>query len=163
MQTQALPAVVLHADVPRKSTKRSAKQYACWLLGRREWSASELTLKLRAKEYSEEEISACMVFCQSYGLQSDARFAASRVRMRSRAHGNRRIAQELSRKGIDLECARAALEVAEDEEIRAIAAAQRFSGKVMTVELRAKAWRFLTTRGFSSSSIKIALASIAVP
>lgn len=145
----------------RKGSRRTAKQYACWLLGIREWSAKELESKLCQKDFAADEIKACLAFCQENGLQSDARFAESRVRMRSRVHGNRRIALELVRKGIDPEGVQAALGKAEDEECRALAAAQRFSGKAMTPEMRAKAWRFLSTRGFSGSSIRNALTSLA--
>jgi SOS response regulatory protein OraA/RecX len=69
--------------------------------------------------------------------------------------------QELSNKGVAQETVKAALEEAGDEDARALKAAQRFANKEMTVQLQAKAWRFLMSRGFSSAAIKKAMKAIA--
>jgi regulatory protein len=136
---------------------RPAKQYALWLLGRREWSAKELRARLKLKGYSQEDIDTCIEFCQAHRLQSDQRFAESRTRLRANSHGNQRILQELSQKGIADADAKAALADAGDEVERARNAAKRFVGKELTIQLQAKAWRFLGARGFSGAAIKVVL------
>ena len=145
-----------------KPPARSVNQYACWLLGLREWSAKELAARLALKGYSAEDIAKCLEFCQRHGLQSDERYARSRVNLRSNAHGNQRILRELRQKGIDPDSAQLALGHADSEQERALKAAQRFAGREMTPALKNKAWRFLMSRGFSSASIKSALTEIAV-
>ncbi len=139
---------------------RPCKQYALWLLGRREWSAKELAARLKLKGYSPEDIEDCLAFCTQHGLQSDSRFAHSRTRMRATSHGNRRISMELAQKGVDAETTAEALSEAGDEKERAMRAASRFENKSFTPELRTKAWRFLMSRGFSSDAVKHALKAL---
>ncbi len=140
--------------------KQSAKKYALWLLGRREWSEKELRQRLAVKGYEESEISECLEFCQQHGFQSDERFAASRIRSRASTRGNRRLTQELSQKGVEPGLAATLLAQAGGEEERACAAARKFEGKPWSVELKAKVWRFLAARGFSSQAIKAALGAL---
>lgn len=139
---------------------RPAKHYALWLLGRREWSAKELEQRLRLKGYPDQDIAACLEFCQQHGLQSDSRFAASKVRTRAASHGNRRISQELSLKGVSPEDRLQALSEAGDETERAQEAARRFEDKPWSLELKSKAWRFLMSRGFSTQAIGHALKAL---
>ncbi len=80
--------------------------------------------------------------------------------MRANSHGNRRILQELTQKGVDESTARQALQEAGEEQARATHAAQRFADKEMTMQLKAKAWRFLVSRGFSSDTVKQALKAL---
>jgi regulatory protein len=144
----------------KPTPSRPAKNYALWLLGRREWSAKELETRLKLKGYAAEEIAECLEFCQKHKFQSDQKFAESRTRNRASSHGNRRISQELSQKGVSGETIALALADAGDEKARALSAAQRFSGKEQTQALKAKAWRFLAARGFSGDAIKAALQSL---
>lgn len=145
---------------PTPVPSRPAKQYALWLLGTREWSAKELAARLKLKGYPLEEVTECLAFCQQHDFQSDQKFAASRTRMRAPSHGNRRIAQELSQKGVAPDTISSALTEAGDEAERALQAAQRFAGKEQTQALKSKAWRFLTARGFSGGTIKAALKTL---
>lgn len=145
---------------PVKLPTRPAKQYALWLLGQREWSAKELAARLKLKGYPAEEVDTCLAYCRQHALQSDTRYATSRTRVRAASRGNQRILQELAQKGIDQETAREAVAQAGDEQDRANHAASRFAGKEMTQQLQAKAWRFLMSRGFSSSAIKTALKAL---
>lgn len=147
------------SDIPSKAPPklRPAKHYALWLLGRREWSAKELEQRLRFKGYLAADIEVAIEFCQKHGLQSDNRFAASKVRTREASHGNRRISQELALKGISEETRTEALSEAGDECVRAEAAARRFEGRPWSLELKSKAWRFLMSRGFSSTAVAHAL------
>lgn len=138
----------------KQPPKRPAKQYALWLLGRREWSAKELDQRLRFKGYPDQEIQDCLAFLDLHGLQDDARFAEVRVRSKAKALGNRRIRQDLTTKGIDAETAAAAMQDLPEEYERAWSAASRFVGLPMTAQLNAKAWRFLSSRGFGSDAVK---------
>lgn len=139
---------------PGQEPKRPAKNYAAWLLGQREWSAKELSSRLRDRGYSEQSVAEAMEFCVKHNFQSDTRFAESRTRMRSSTRGNRSIVQELREKGVSSEIISATLENAAPEMDRALAAADRFRGLTWDPKLNAKAWRFLTTRGFSSTVIQ---------
>lgn len=140
-------------DTP-KEPKRPAKQYAAWLLGQREWSAKELSARLKLKGYSSENVAKALEFCQTHEFQSDARFAASRTRSRARLNGNQKIAQELGAKGIAPHLIAVALQEAGPEYERASAAATRFQRSRPTPDVKAKAWRFLASRGFSGDVIK---------
>jgi regulatory protein len=140
--------------------KRSAKLYAAWLLGRREYSAKELEQKLKLKGYEPAQIEECLAFLSKHELQSDSRYAQSRVRSKGRQLGNRRLEYDLASKGIDTATAQAAMSSMEDEDARALATARRFEGKELTPALRAKAWRFLMARGFGSSAIKKAVSGL---
>lgn len=137
--------------------KRPALHYAGYLLGLREWSAKELELRLKQKGYPAADIARCLEFLMEKGLQDDARYAAVRARSRGQTRGNRRLKQELAAKGITSELAAQTLATLDDETDRAQAAAARFSGKEMTVEQRAKVWRYLTSRGFGGDAIKAAV------
>lgn len=148
------------SNTPAQEPSRPARLYAAWLLGRREWSAKELETRLKLKGYGPVAIDECLAYLQSQGLQADSRYAEVRVRSKARMLGNRRLKQDLSAKGISPETAAEALAQAGDETERAIAAASRFNGQELTPELKAKAWRFLMSRGFSSDAIKAALAHV---
>lgn len=139
---------------------RPAKHYAGYLLGMREWSAKELRQRLALKGYPPQDIEDCMAFLEGAGLQDDARYAQVRARSKSRTLGNRRIRQDLKTKGIADDAAAEALTALEDESSRAVAAAARFEGKPWSLELKAKAWRFLMARGFGSDAIKAAIAQL---
>jgi len=151
------------SDRAGRTPQQSAKSYALWLLSRREWSAKELHQRLKLKGYEEPDIEACLALLEQHGLQSDSRFAHSRVRSKASQLGNRRLRQDLAAKGISADLVSESLEEAGDELERARAAARRFEGKEWTPELQAKAWRFLMSRGFGSDAIRQTLKSLKAP
>lgn len=152
------------AQPPRETRpKQSARNYALWLLGRREWSAKELEQRLRLKGYEAPEIQDCLTLLAEHGLQSDERYADSRARGRGRLLGNRRLRQDLAGKGIDPELAEQAMAGLPPEYERAWAVAGRFQDKVMTPELSAKVWRFLASRGFGSDAIRSVVRRLSDP
>ena len=134
--------------------QRPCKQYALWLLGRREWAEQELRSRLKLKGYGADEIDDCMTFCQHHGLQSDERFAGARTRSRSRQYGNRKLRAELRDKGVPDDVAQGALDELVPEEQRARALLSRFDGQDPDLALKAKVWRYLAARGFSSSVVE---------
>lgn len=146
--------------VERGEPTRPPRQYALWLLGRREWSEYELRQRLSTKGYAQVQIDDAIDFAQSHGLQSDERFAASRVRYLARARGNRLLVKELSCKGIDADIANRALHDAPDESERAVQAVQRFMGRQLDIKGRARVYRFLVARGFSGDAVRYAMKAL---
>ena len=132
----------------RKRPKQSATSYSLWLLSRKEYSAQQLTDKLVARGYSAEEAQEALAYLQESNYQDDARFAHFKAASASRQHGNRHVRQLLAEQGIESELVAQELEQLEPEYERACAAARRFVGKALTPELRQKAFRYLTYRGF---------------
>lgn len=143
-------------------TTQAARQAAIGLLARREYSARELQLKLRASQ-PEEAIAEAIESLQAQGLQSDQRFASTWLRHRLlQGYGPQRIQQELRQKGIADELLRSCLQ---DEAIDWFAQAsevfQRKFGRrpPKDAKEKAKAMRFMQYRGFTSDQIRHVLRS----
>ena len=134
--------------------KQRCRPYALWLLGRREWGEKELRARLVLKGFMPEEIDDCVAFCQKHGLQSDERYASSRVRSRGSRTGDRKLKSELRNQGISEEAAQPALDGLAPEIERALASVRRFEGLPADMKLKAKVWRFLASRGFSGSAVQ---------
>lgn len=102
-------------------------------------------------------------FLQTQGLLSDARFVASRVRVRAPRFGNRRIHQELARNGVQADAATAD-ELAHTEFARAQSVFERkFAEPAASAKDLAKQARFLAGRGFSAEVIHRILRSARKP
>lgn len=78
----------------------SAKAKALSYLARREHSQLELTRKLSAKGYSEDEIAQALAWVREHQFQSDTRFIRSVVRRKAPNLGDRAIAHELAQHGL---------------------------------------------------------------
>lgn len=131
----------------------SARIAAVRLLSRREYSAKELADALTLRGYASEAVEDAMTFCQEHELQSDERFARSRVRWRA-TRSNSAIARELARHHLSAELVEESLAELPDETERARELAQRrVTGNLHTPKDYHRAWRFLAGRGFSSSVI----------
>ena len=136
----------------------SPRDYIIYLLGRREYSEAELRTRLKTREgVTSPEMEEALAFVKEHGLQSDARYAASKARMESRRKGNRSIARTLNAQGIDSERITEELAALAPETERVIAAVRRYEGKRVDQALKGKVWRFLVSRGFSSGAIDAAL------
>jgi regulatory protein len=148
-------------DFTRTKPKQPAKMYASWLLSKREYSAKILRDKLIRRGYTPEEADEGMAFVQEYNFQSDERFAGQKARSMERRAGNTKVVMALRAKGIDQDLAKKQAAELGPEQERAIAAAEKFRGQIeeagLSHELRAKVYRFLATRGFSSKSIEGAM------
>lgn len=153
-------------ELPGRRSRRQAsppknpRQYALSLLVRREWGAAELKQRLTQKGLAEDVVEDTLAFLQEHGLQSDERFVASRARGLSSRKGNRAIVMHLKQKGVEPELIEAEVSELGDEHERAKHAARRFEGRLFDEALKAKVWRFLASRGFSSGAIKSALRHI---
>lgn len=143
--------------------KQPAKNYAAWLLGRKEYSVQQLKCKLLTRGYSPEQTQEALEFLQLHRFVDDVRFAQGFFASKSSKKGNRRISQELSRAGISPSLIEATLNEVCEESDRAWNACARFVGQPLDMALRQKVYRFLAYRGFSSSSINQALKRLEHP
>lgn len=94
--------------------RNEIREAALRLLGRREYSALELSTRLRARGWSGDDVEAVIARLAEAGLQSDERFAESFARARTeRGYGPRRIVAELAQRGVDRHAAARAIEALE--------------------------------------------------
>ncbi len=128
------------------------------LLSRREHSCSELQLKLAKRGYDADEISQVLNAMIEAGLQSDARFSESYVRLRaSKGFGPSRIRQELLMRQISEELIDLSLFA---QEIDWIAQARMAKCKKFGRDLpeefaeKIKQMKFLQYRGFDTVQIQ---------
>lgn len=146
-----------------------AKERALRLLAVRSRSTRELEERLRRLGFGEEAIGAALAGLTSSGLLDDAAFARAFAawRLRGRPVGRRKILHDLIQRGIDRQAAEEALaavlrdEGEESELERALRALERRAGKAggsWNEKDAARAARFLQGRGFSSETIRKALA-----
>ena len=81
---------------------KSGRNYCLWLLGRREYSRSELLTKLRRRELDEATALAIVEQLAKEGLQSDQRCVEAIQRSaESRGWSKQRILQKLRAQGIE--------------------------------------------------------------
>jgi SOS response regulatory protein OraA/RecX len=153
------------AGAPRKKPDHSSKSYAAWLLSRQDYSALTLRKKLIARGYSEQEADEAMAFVIDNKYQDDARYAEHRSRGIENRAGNVRIEMALRQKGIPADIAKAQVQHLAPEADRVVLAVAKYKSKVadegMTAPLKAKIYRFLAYRGFSSKAIRIGMQSLA--
>ena len=137
---------------------------ALGMLARREHSAEEIRRKLQQKfpELPEIEIEETLARLQEAGLQSDQRFAEAWLRSQiAKGRGLTRIKMESRGKGIDQELVTAITEAEVDWfELAADVANRRFSFAPVDDKGKAKVFRFLQYRGFSTDQIKAAMDSL---
>lgn len=145
----------------KKNSKANTDAFeaALRLLGVRQRSVFELSRKLGEKGFPDEEVEAAVERLLKAGYLNDEEFALSlaRSRARNKAWGPAKIAQDLSLRGIAKETVKEAVRLAcpEEEEL-ALAALKKWrrshnglSGRQATE----KAFRHLSSRGFSPSAI----------
>ena len=137
------------------------ERVAVGLLARREHSRAELVRKLTARGYMTTDIEPLLDRLAAQRLQSDERFTASYVRMRSgRGYGPQRIRAELRERGVDPElieraCAgRCHLDAGADMPRIDDIWRRKFAGHLpQDYRERARQMRFLQQRGFPLSEI----------
>jgi regulatory protein len=146
------------ASVPDSSPAK-ARVAALALLGRRDYTASELTDRLLDKGYAPDDVRAALEALTADGTVNDARVATAIVRVASqvKGRGRLRIRQELLARGVDRHVADAALSGhGADDEAAALA---RVLGRKRrpsdsTPEARRKLFQQLMRRGFSPDTIR---------
>ena len=137
-----------------------ARPAAVALLARRDFAAGELAGRLQADGYPAEAVAAVIADLTAERLLDDARFAGHYVAYHAqRGQGPRRIAMDLSARGVAPAQIEAAMAAGTDwaalaREVRI----RRFGLSLpQTWAEKAKQGRFLQYRGFSSDHIRSAL------
>lgn len=156
----------------QKPTKLSLKNRALHYLSLREHSRLELSRKLAKFAQEDDDVEALLNWLEQHQFLSVERFSESLMRRRSEAYGNSRIMAELQTHGLDAELlAQNKSQLEESEVARACAVWQKKFGNRLqnneqtpqqTQSDRAKQYRFLAQRGFSSKAIKVAMRGVDV-
>lgn len=145
------------------AARKTATEVALTLLGRRDFSVSEMRQKLALRGYAFDEIDHAITRVEEMGYLSDGRFAKSFVsdRARFRGWGPRRLKHELQKKQVAEGDIEAAISHWQDEgehgegtdwaEQAAALLARRYGmwEGVLPQEEKAKRINFLLRRGYS--------------
>lgn len=138
--------------------------YGIWYLSKfGDTSEKNLRTKMRNKTDNENWIDQALQKLMDLGYQSDERFAELIVRrgLESKSWGRARIEAEMVRKGVPSEVAREALVVLQDDDPAARATealAKKFRMRELVEQKdRARATRYLASRGFDFQSISVAI------
>ncbi len=133
------------------------KKRALHLLEKQDRSEKNLRDKLKEGGYSEEVIDIAIDYINEYGYLDDARMAASHIRFYQDSRSKQRIKQDLLGKGISLDVIETVMEEEytkdETELIESLLIKKKYDKETATYEDKAKIYRFLAGRGFSSDSI----------
>ena len=139
---------------------QTAKNAALSLLSRREHSRGELEAKLSSR-YGAEGIRAALDSLESCGLLSDLRFARAYLKTAGRKFGREKLRENLRARCVSSAVADSAmeLEITEKEGLRAYAALSAKTGgaELSGEKARARAVRFLLSRGFSEEDAESAV------
>ena len=128
------------------------------ILSRREHTRLELARKLKAKEFSSNEIDELLINLERDGLQSDARFTESYVHSRSRrGFGPLRIKYELQQRGISSDLVDTHVDI--NDQVWLQNSYREYEKKfgvhnVKSTQDQAKCMRFLQSRGFTNDIIR---------
>ena len=136
--------------------KLSLKGRALRLLSQREYSRAELVRKLSPHEEVPGELAQALDDLQAKGFIDETRVLASVLNHRAPKLGNGRIKQELLAKGLAPGAvSQAMLDLKNSEFARAQTIWQKkFGTPAADANERAKHYRFLLTRGFSSEVVR---------
>ena len=143
----------------------SLKGRALRLLSQREHSRSELAAKL-ARHVTAEDAAIHMALVEKtvdelsqLGFVSDERTADSVVHSKGQRYGVMKIRQALQSKGLSAELISSALEKASASELETARQvwARRFGERAETPKEYARQYRFLTSRGFSTQTVRTTL------
>ena len=161
------------SELANKKPKQSPslKARALRLLSLREYSRKTLAAKLaesearwarlgaeQLKQTSQAttlSIEAVLDDFETRGWLSDERFAEALVRRRSERYGTRKIADELERAGVDSEQSAKLLGALKETEFQRAYElwARKYGEKAQDQKERARQYRFLASKGFSSDVV----------
>lgn len=135
--------------------KRATKR-AMHLLEKQDRTEYQLREKLRQNEYPQEAVEQAIAYVKSYHYIDDLRYACSYVRYQKEKKSNRRLQQDLQKKGVAKEfIEQALLEEGNEDETDAIQRLLEKKGYTpeMPREQANKIYQFLLRRGYKSSDI----------
>ena len=137
------------------------KKRALHLLEKQDRSEKNLRDKLREGGYPSEIVDVAIDYINDYGYLDDARMAASHVRFYQDSRSRQRLRQDLLGKGISAEVVERVLDEEysgdEQELIEKLLVKKHYDKENATYEDKAKIYRFLASKGFSSDAINRAL------
>ena len=147
------------------SDNKTIRLKAMDLLARREHSRSELKNKLLSRfSENESEIDVVLANLSAEGLQCDARFCESYIRVRAeRGYGPQRLQQELRQRGVDEALISDALSCCDIDwwqQAEAQLIKKFGEGAPRDYKARAKRMRFLQYKGYSQDQINVTLATL---
>jgi regulatory protein len=148
------------AGAPPSPAPDGARPAAVALLARRDFASGELSGRLQADGYPAAAVAAVIADLTAERLLDDARFAGHYVAYHvQRGQGPRRIAMDLSARGVAPTHIEAALAAGPDWDAQAREVRKRRFGATPPESWaeKAKQGRFLQYRGFSSDHIRSAL------
>lgn len=142
--------------------KRATKR-AMHLLEKQDRTEYQLREKLRQNEYPKEAVEQAIAYVKSYHYIDDLRYACSYVRYQKEKKSNRRLQQDLQKKGVAKEfIEQALLEEGNEDETDAIQRLLEKKGYTpeMPREQANKIYQFLLRRGYKSSDILYVMADL---
>jgi regulatory protein len=148
------------AGAPPSADPDGARPAAVALLARRDFASGELAGRLQADGYPAAAVAAVIADLAAERILDDARFAGHYVAYHAqRGQGPRRIAMDLSARGVAPTHIEAALAAGPDWDAQAREVRKRRFGATPPESWaeKAKQGRFLQFRGFSSDHIRSAL------
>ena len=138
-----------------------ARRRAMHLLERMDRSEAQLRCKLKENGYPQEAIDAAIDYVASYHYIDDERLAKAHIRFYQESRSRVRITQDLMKKGISRDVIERCLEeeytASQVDMIRFLMEKRHYHPSEATREEKAKMYRFLAQRGFSSGDINRAL------
>ncbi|MDQ7030950.1 MAG: regulatory protein RecX [Ardenticatenia bacterium] len=148
------------ARLEEASRTRRALEVALRLLARRDRSTAEIERHLQNRGFPASTVAAVVAILTERGWLDDRKFARRWVenRLEHRPRGRLALAHELRRKGVNASHIEAALAELPDEESIARRAAERFMGRLASVEdyhtFARRLSAYLARRGFGWDTIR---------
>jgi regulatory protein len=147
-------------DPEAASDPRSIRKAALEMLGRRDFSAGELTRRLQERGYDADAVAPVLEELAGKRFLDDERFVENFISYHAaRGQGPIRIAVELRQRSVPSEAIDRHLDAVTDWRERASVARRKKFGATVPrdFKVRAKQARFLEYRGFSAEHIRAAL------
>ncbi len=145
----------------QKDPAITARARALHLLEQRDYTSAKLRRKLEESGYPPEAIDSAMAFVEEYHYVDDERYTRRYIRIQQDRRSARRIEQDLIKKGVDRElissCIQEEYTADPRVQIQALLAKKGYDPEHSTRQERAKLYRFLAGRGFTSGDICSAL------
>ena len=130
-------------------------------LGRKSHTKMQVILYLQGKNFDNKVIGRVISKLEEYGYLDDMQYAKTYIDIKKTGKGKRMLSAELKLKGVDSKTIEEALETLEDEDINAYNVAKKYiKNKPFDFELKAKAFRYLISKGFSYDNATGALDKI---
>lgn len=149
------------SDEPAQTINKEVKKAAYNFLARREHSLQELRQKLKAKEFSIDDIELVLEKLVEQDIQSDLRYAQSLIRQRiAKGYGRSYINNELKHKGLASVTIHEAMvsEPTDWFELAKMVYQKRYGETgIADQKDKAKRVRFLQSRGFDFEQISAAM------